>query len=112
MAARVHRGGRDAMTPQERKLIDELFDRLQSLEEQERDEGACDAINAGLDRAPNALYPLVQTVLVQDEALKRAADRIHELESQLGITAPQSAEQQPGFLDSMRDTMYGRREPQ
>ena len=36
-------------------------------------------IAEGLRRAPNAIYPLVQTVLVQAEALKRADARIREL---------------------------------
>ena len=35
----------------------------------------------GLRTAPNAVYALVQTALVQDEALKRAHDRIQELEA-------------------------------
>ena len=39
------------------------------------------AITQGLRSAPNAIYALVQTVLVQDEALKRAHDRIEELEA-------------------------------
>ena len=64
------------------------------------------AIDDGLQRAPNALYPLVQTVLVQDEALKRADARIRELEQELGIEPEQPA-QQGGFLDSMRDTLLG-----
>src|SRR5260370_41774951 len=76
--------GRKAMTPQERKLIDELFDRLASLENNPRDADAVRAINDGLRLAPNALYPLVQTALVQDEALKRADARIRELEDELG----------------------------
>ena len=97
------------MTPQERKLVAELFERLGSLEDAPRDEGAVDAINEGLDRAPNALYALVQTVLVQDEALKRADVRIRELEEQLGGEPPQP---QGGFLDNMRDSLLGRREPQ
>ena len=75
------------MTPQERKLIEELFSRLASLENNPRDPDAVAAINDGLDRAPNALYPLVQTVLVQDEALKHADARIRELEDELGIDA-------------------------
>jgi hypothetical protein len=95
------------MTPQERKLIDELFDRLASLEDVPRDNDAIDAINEGLDRAPNAVYPLVQTALVQDEALKRANARIRELEEQLGV-APGEPVRQSGFLDSMRDTLRGR----
>ena len=96
------------MTPQERRLLDELFDRLATLEGAPRDPDAVRAINDGLARAPNALYPLVQSVLVQDEALKRADARIRELESELGIEPAQPA-QQGGFLDSMRDKLFGGR---
>ena len=60
------------MTPQERQMIDELFDRLARLESAPRDPDAAAAIAQGLRKAPNAAYPLVQTVLLQDEALKRA----------------------------------------
>jgi hypothetical protein len=99
------------MTPQERKLVTDLFDRLAKLEDAPRDDAAVEVINQGLDRAPNALYPLIQTVLVQDEALKRADARIRELEAELGIEPP-PAPGQGGFLDSMRGTMFGRREQQ
>ena len=95
------------MTPQERKLIDELFDRLASLERNPRDPDAVRAINEGLQRAPNALYPLVQTALVQDEALKRADARIRELEDELELE-PGEPVKQPGFLDSMRDALLGK----
>ena len=64
------------MTPQERQMIDDLFDRLAQLENAPRDPDAAAAIAQGLRQAPNAIYPLVQTVLVQDEALKRANNRI------------------------------------
>ena len=99
------------MTPQELKMLDELFDRLASLESAPRDPDAVRAINQGLKLAPNALYPLVQTALVQDEALKQADARIRELEAELGIGQPQQP-QQGGFLDSMRDALTGRREQQ
>ena len=95
------------MTPQERKLIDELFDRVASLERNPRDPDAVRAINEGLQRAPNALYPLVQTALVQDEALKRADARIRELEEELELE-PGEPVKQPGFLDSMRDAVLGK----
>jgi hypothetical protein len=95
------------MTPQERKLIDELFDRLASLENNPRDADAVRAINDGLRLAPNALYPLVQTALVQDEALKRADARIRELEDELGV-APGEPVKQAGFLDNMRDALLGK----
>ena len=95
------------MTPQERQLIDALFDRLASLESNPHDPDAVRAINEGLRRAPNALYPLVQTALVQDEALKRADARIRELEQELELE-PGEPVQQPGFLDNMRETLFGR----
>ncbi|WP_076865462.1 DUF2076 domain-containing protein [Bradyrhizobium mercantei] len=94
------------MTPQERQLIDDLFDRLAKLENAPRDSEAMSAIMQGLRSAPNAVYALVQTALVQDEALKRAHDRIQELEAAVG--QPQGAQQQGGgFLDSMRDAIFG-----
>jgi hypothetical protein len=60
-----------------------------------------------LARAPNALYPLVQTALVQDEALKRADARIRELEDELGVE-PGEPVKQAGFLDNMRDALLGK----
>ena len=90
------------MTPQERQLIDDLFDRLAKLESAKRDPEAMSAIMQGLRNAPNAIYALVQTALVQDEALKRADMRIQELEAGAGQQA-----QSGGFLDSMRDAIFG-----
>lgn len=90
------------MTPQERQLVDDLFDRLVKLETAPRDPDAERAIIEGLRRAPNAVYALVQTVLVQDEALKRADARIRELSGE------EDTQQSPGFLDSMREAFLGR----
>ncbi|MGJ4952385.1 DUF2076 domain-containing protein [Bradyrhizobium sp. HKCCYLS20291] len=90
------------MTPQERQLIDDLFDRLARLESAPRDPEAATTISQALQRAPNAVYALVQTVLVQDEALRRANARIEELQH---AQAPQA--QSGGFLDSMRDSIFG-----
>jgi hypothetical protein len=92
------------MTPQERQLIDDLFDRLSKLESAPRDPEAMAAITQGLRKAPNAVYALVQTVLVQDEALRQAHDRIEALEASAG--APEQR-QSGGFLDSMRDAIFG-----
>jgi hypothetical protein len=97
-----------AMTPEERNLITELFDRLATLEDAARDPEAERAIKEGLRQAPNAAYALVQTTLVQDEALKRADARIRELEAELGIGAEPA--RPAGFLDNMRDSLFGRRE--
>jgi len=94
------------MTPQERQLIDDLFDRLAKLESAKRDPEAMSAIMQGLRNAPNAIYALVQTTLVQDEALKRADMRIQELEAVAG-----QQNQSGGFLDSMRDAIFGQNQP-
>ena len=93
------------MNAQERQLIDELFDRLSKLEPAPRDADAETAIRDGLRRAPNAAYALVQTALVQDEALKRASAHIEELEGQL---RPQA--QSGGFLDNMRGALFGQQQ--
>jgi uncharacterized protein len=95
------------MTPQERQLVDDLFDRLSKVEGAPRDPDAASAIAQGLRVAPNAVYALVQTVLLQDEALKRANSRIQELEAGKAPEQNQSG----GFLDSMRDTVFGQGQP-
>ena len=87
------------MTPQERALVTELFDRLASLEKTPRDPEAERLIADGLSRAPNAVYALVQTMLLQDEALNRADARIRELE---GETPPAGS-----FLDAARSIGLG-----
>src|ERR1700761_7088841 len=92
------------MTPQERQLVDDLFARLSKLEAAPRDPDAAAAITQGMRTAPNALYALVQTVLVQDEALKQAHHRIEELEA---AGAPEPQQSSGDFLDSMRDAVFG-----
>ena len=93
------------MTPEERDLVSELFSRLAALEDAERDPEAERVIKEGLRQAPNAVYALVQTALVQDEALKRADARIHELEAELENAPPRSG----SFLGSMREALTGHR---
>src|SRR5437763_5940792 len=94
------------ITPEELNLVTELFDRLATLEDAPRDPDAERLIRDGLRQAPNAPYALVQTVLVQDEALKRADARIRELES----AAPSDAEpRDTSFLGGMRDSLFGKR---
>ena len=92
------------MTPEERQLVDDLFDRLAKLESTPRDADAERVIADGLRRAPNAVYALVQTALVQDEALRRADARIREL-SEAGEPQQQSG----SFLDTMRGAFGGPR---
>ena len=51
------------MTPQERQLVDDLFDRLSKLESAPRDPDAIAAISDGLRKAPSAVYALVRQFL-------------------------------------------------
>src|SRR5262249_20841341 len=99
-----------AMTPQERELISELFDRLATLESAPRDPEAERVIADEQKRAPHAIYPLVQTVLVQDEALKAANAHIQDLEARLGDRGDNQPSGGGGFLDTMRNNLFGHRE--
>ena len=82
------------MQPEERDLITGLFGRLNSFEAQPRDPEADRLIAQSIARQPGAPYLLVQTVLVQEQALKAAQTRITELEAKV------AAAPTPGFLAS------------
>ena len=83
------------MQSQERELISGLFGRLQPFEAQPRDSEADALIKETIARQPAAPYLLVQTVLVQEQALKAAQERIAELEAKAGASPAAS-----GFLGS------------
>ena len=83
------------MQSEERELITGLFGRLQPFESQPRDPEAEALIRDFVARQPASPYLLVQTVLVQEQALKAAQERIAELEAKAGA-APAAA----GFLGS------------
>jgi len=80
------------MQAEERDLITGLFDRLRPFDSQPRDPEAERLIADLVSRQPSTAYLLTQTVLVQEQALKGAQERIAELEARIG-TAPAS-----GFL--------------
>ena len=83
------------MQQQERELIAGLFDRLRPSESQARDPEAEALIKEQVARQPSSPYLLVQAVLVQEQALKAAQERIAELEAKAG-----SAQGSSGFLGS------------
>jgi uncharacterized protein len=83
------------MQPNERELIAGLFSRLQPFESQPRDSEAERLIADFVRRQPAAPYLMTQAVLVQEQALKAAQDRIADLE---GKTAAKPAA--GGFLSS------------
>jgi hypothetical protein len=83
------------MTPQERDLVTALLARLKQQGNQPKDPEADALIRNAMAEQPDAPYYLVQTVLVQDMALRNAEGRIAELERQVAqaqaASAPQSA---------------------
>jgi hypothetical protein len=71
------------VTPEDRQLITGLFDRMRNFGVPAKDRDA-EALIAQLVRAlPDAPYMLVQSVLVQENALQQAGTRIQELEENL-----------------------------
>lgn len=82
------------MQGQERDLIEGLFTRLKTYEAQPRDPEADGLIGSLVAGQPGAPYLLTQTVLVQEQALKAAQERIAELEAKANA-APSA-----GFLSS------------
>ena len=79
------------MTPQERDLISALLVRLQQQSGKSRDPEADALIRENTARIPDALYLLVQTVLIQDMALHDAQNRITALEQARGAAGEREA---------------------
>ena len=72
------------LNPEDRRAIEGLFDRLAEAERQapQRDRDAEDLIGAEIGRLPNAPYYMAQTIVVQQQALEAAEQRIQQLEAQ------------------------------
>jgi hypothetical protein len=72
------------MNPDERTLIRDLFVRLEAVEERSppRDPAAERYIRERLSEQPGAPYYMAQTILVQEQALRAAEERIRALEAE------------------------------
>ena len=68
------------MTPAERNLIEDLFGRIRTHAIPARDAEADALIGRLMRDTPDAAYALVQSVLIQDQALREADQRIRNLE--------------------------------
>jgi hypothetical protein len=71
------------MTPEERQLISGLFDRMRGYGAPDKDREAEALIAQSIRANPDATYMLVQSVLIQEQALEASAGRVQELEDQL-----------------------------
>ena len=88
------------MTPEERQMLADLFDRIRSTSSGPRDPQAEAFINDAVRAVPPAPYVLAQTVLVQQHALENLQQRVVELEAQAkAAAAPPPA--QTSFLGSL-----------
>ncbi len=71
------------MSPEERQLLQGLFERIQNAGSAPRDKEAEAFIADAVKALPYAPYLLAQTVIVQDQALRAANDRLQQLEAQV-----------------------------
>lgn len=78
------------MSPDERQLLSELFARVQSASANRRDPEAEAFIAENVRAQPYAPYLLAQAVIVQEEALKNAAEKIETLERELSVAKAQA----------------------
>ena len=95
------------MSPQERQLIESVFSRLAQNANTPKDAEAQALIAQRVQAQPDAVYGLVQAVLVQENLLQQAQARINQLEQQ--------QQQQPAggsFLGAAPANPWSRPSPQ
>jgi uncharacterized protein len=93
------------MDQTEQQYIDALFDRLSGAERQggPRDAQAERYIQQIIARQPGLIYYMTQTLIVQDEALKAAQQRLDDMEREMDDlrSAPQPQQSSGGFLGGL-----------
>ncbi len=89
------------MTPQERQMLADLFERVRAAAAGGRDPEAEAFIGEAVRAQPYAPYVLAQTTLVQQHALEAAAQRIAELEARA------AAPQETSFLGNLGKSLFG-----
>ena len=93
------------MTPEERQMLGGLFQRVNSAAATQRDPEAESFINDAVRTAPHAPYVLAQTVLVQQQALEAAANRISQLEA--AHQEPEQNQEHGSFLGNLGKSIFG-----
>jgi uncharacterized protein len=96
------------MSPEERDLLTGLFDRIRGADNTPRDQEAETLIQDATKVQPYAPYYLAQTVLVQDQALQAANNRLQELEGKVKELESRAASQpRPGGFLSGLGSLFG-----
>jgi hypothetical protein len=104
------------MSPEERRLLSDLFNRTRSAASTPRDPEAEDLIQRGLREQPHAAYFLAQAVIIQDQALNALTNRIQDLQDQIAELVRQKPAEpaQPasgGFLGGLSGLFGGGQSP-
>lgn len=95
------------MSPEERQLLTQLFDRVRQASSTPRDREAESLIEGELRSQPYATYYLAQAVIIQEKGLEAATAKIRDLEDQIahlqdelsrGPAQPPAQQQSGGFL--------------
>jgi uncharacterized protein len=104
--------GEWTMSPEERQLLTQLFDRLAQASSNPRDSEAESLIAAELQRQPHAAYYMAQAVIIQEKGLEAATAKIRdleahvqELESRIGQSSTPA--QQGSFLGGLSSIFGG-----
>jgi uncharacterized protein len=97
------------MSPEERQLLTDLYGRIRGAASTARDQEAEALIQNETRAQPYAPYYLAQTVLVQDQALRAANDRLQELEGKVKDLESQAASKPSsgGFLSGLGSLFGG-----
>ncbi|MBB4566022.1 DUF2076 domain-containing protein [Rhizobium leucaenae] len=100
------------MSPEERQMLASLFDRVRATASTQRDADAEALINQSVRDQPYAPYFLAQAVLIQEQGMKAAADRIQQLEARVHELEQQGADNHPqpqsgGFLGGLGSLFGG-----
>ena len=95
------------MSPEERQLLTGLFDRIHASANTPRDPEAEALIANAVKDQPYSPYFLAQAVIVQNQALEAANQRLNDLQSQINSQQPQGQPAGGGFLSSLGSIFGG-----
>ncbi|AEO08539.1 hypothetical protein BAKON_181 [Buchnera aphidicola str. Ak (Acyrthosiphon kondoi)] len=90
------------MKDEEKSLIENLFHRLKKIESSssERDSSANELIQNLTKKQPSSSYYMVQTILIQETAIKKMSMQIEELKARIKMLNGEDINKKPSFLSS------------
>ncbi|QCI26694.1 DUF2076 domain-containing protein [Buchnera aphidicola (Thelaxes californica)] len=92
---------------EEKKIIENLFERLKNVEEKcpEKNTLANNFINECIQKNPNSIYYIIQTVLIQEDVIKKLNERIIALENDISLFKKNNNIQEPSFLKNTENAI-------